>query len=188
VSAEEAGYSQQQAGAGETPGRPSEEELRAAYEAELDRITSAEVMLQTVVSLLNLGMRRMGMLAGARPGAPEEPAPGPPDLQQVGDAIDGVRALLDVLERRMPRELGQLREALSQLQIAYAREARAAGAGAGAGAGEAAGQDASREGSGEPGESPPSGEGAAEGDAAAGQGPRRPGPAEASGRLWVPGR
>ena len=184
MSAGEAGSSQQQAGAGEGRGRPSEEELRSAYEAELDRITSVEVMLQTVLSLLNLGMRRMGMLAGARPGAPEEPAPGPPDLQQVGDAIDGVRALLDVLERRMPRELGQLREALSQLQIAYAREARAAGAGAG----EAAGQDASREASGEPGESPPSGQGAAEGDAAAGQGPRRPGPAEASGRLWVPGR
>ena len=184
MSAGEAGSSQQQAEAGEGRGRPSEEELRSAYEAELDRITSAEVMLQTVLSLLNLGMRRMGMLAGARPGAPEEPAPGPPDLQQVGDAIDGVRALLDVLERRMPRELGQLREALSQLQIAYAREARAAGAGAG----EAAGQDASREASGEPGESPPSGEGGAEGDAAAGQGPRRPGPAEASGRLWVPGR
>jgi hypothetical protein len=184
VSAEEAGHSQQQAGAGETPGRPSEEELRAAYEAELDRITSAEVMLQTVVSLLNLGMRRMGMLAGAGEGAPQEPAP--PDLQQAGDAIDGVRALLDVLERRMPGELGQLREALSQVQIVYAREARAAGAGAAAG--KAAGEDASREASERPGESPPAGQGAAEEDAATGQGPRRPGPAEASGRLWVPGR
>ena len=182
MSAHEAGSSQREPEAGEGHGQPSEEELRSAYEAELDRITSVEVMLQTVLSLLNLGMRRMGMLAGARPGASQEPAPGPPDLQQVGDAIDGVRALLDVLERRMPRELGQLREALSQLQIAYAREARAAGGG------EAAGQDASREASGEPGESPPSGEGAAEGDAPAGQGPRRPGPAEASGRLWVPGR
>jgi hypothetical protein len=186
VSADEAGSSQQQAEAGEAGGRPSAEELRAAYEAELDRITSVEVMLQTVVSLLNLGMRRMGLLAGARPDAPQEPPAGPPDLQQVGDAIDGVRALLDVLELRMPRELGQLREALSQLQIAYAREAR--GAGAGAGAGKAAGEDASREASGEPEESPPSSQGAAEGDAAAGQGPRRPGPAEASGRLWVPGR
>jgi hypothetical protein len=184
VSAEEAGSSQQQAGAGEAREQPSEEELRAAYEAELDRVTSVEVMLQTVLSLLNLGMRRMGMLAGARPGAPQEPPQGPPDLQQVGDAIDGVRALLDVLEHRMPRELGQLREALSRLQIAYAREARAAGAGAG----EAPGEAASREASEEPGASPPAGEGAAEGDAAAGQGPRRPGPAEASGRLWVPGR
>ena len=184
MSADEAGSSQQHAAAGEARGQPSEEELRAAYEAELDRITSVEVMLQTVLSLLNLGMRRMGMLAGARPGAAEEPPQGPPDLQQVGDAIDGVRALLDVLEQRMPRELGQLREALSRLQIAYAREARAADAGAG----EAAGDDASREASKEPGAAPPGGQGAAEGDAAAGQGPRRPGPAEASGRLWVPGR
>jgi hypothetical protein len=186
VIAEEAGSSQQQAGAGEARGGPSEEELRAAYEAELDRVTSAEVMLQTVVSLLNLGMRRMGMLAGARQGGPPESAPGPPDLQQAGDAIDGVRALLDVLERRMPGELGQLREALSQLQIAYAREAREAGAGAGAS--EGAGEDAPREASEKPGEPPPAGQGAAEGDAPAGQGPRRPGPAEASGRLWVPGR
>ena len=186
MSAEEAGYSQQQAGAGETPGRLSEEELRAAYEAELDRITSVEVMLQTVLSLLNLGMRRMGMLAGARPGASEEPPQGPTDLRQVGDAIDGVRALLDVLEPRMPRELGQLREALSRLQIAYAREARAAGAGAAEG--KAGGEDASREVSEEPGASTPAGQGGTEGDAAAGQGPRRPGPAEASGRLWVPGR
>ena len=181
MSAEEAGSSQQQAGAGEPPERPSEEELRAAYEAELDRITTAEVMLQTVVSLLNLGMRRLGMLAGARQGVSQEPAPAP-DLQQAADAIDGVRALLDVLERRMPRELGQLHEALSQLQIVYARQARAAGAGAGAG------EDASREASERPGESPPEGPGAAEEDASAGQGPRRPGPAEASGRLWVPGR
>jgi hypothetical protein len=185
VSAEDASSSQQ-AGAGEARGRPSEEELRAAYEAELDRITSAEVMLQTVVSLLNLGMRRMGMLAGAREGGAPEPAPGPPDLQQAQDAIDGVRALLDVLERRMPRELGQLREALSQLQIAYAREARAAGAGAAAD--RPAGEDAAREAAEKPGEARPPGEGAAEGDAGAEQGPRRPGPAEASGRLWVPGR
>jgi hypothetical protein len=184
VSAEEAGFSQQ-AGAGEAAGRPSEEELRAAYEAELDRITSAEVMLQTVVSLLNLGMRRMGIMAGPRQGGAPEPAPGPPDLQQASDAIEGVRALLDVLERRMPGELGQLREALSQLQIVYAREARAAGAGAGAD--KAAGEDAAREAADKPGEPPSAGQGA-EGDPAAGQGPRRPGPAEASGRLWVPGR
>ena len=96
MSADEAGSSKQHPGAGEARGQPSEEELRAAYEAELDRITSVEVMLQTVLSLLNLGMRRMGMLAGARPGAPEEPAPGPPDLQQVGDAIDGGHSLEEV--------------------------------------------------------------------------------------------
>ena len=41
-------------------GQPSEEELRAAYEAELSRITSADMMLQAAVSLLNIGARRLG--------------------------------------------------------------------------------------------------------------------------------
>ena len=41
-----------QAGAQGAPGSPSEEELRAAYEAELSRITSADMMLQAAVSLL----------------------------------------------------------------------------------------------------------------------------------------
>ena len=39
---------------------PSEEELRAAYEAELSRITTTDVIAQAVVSLLNLGARRLG--------------------------------------------------------------------------------------------------------------------------------
>ncbi len=50
-------------GAGSAQGQPSEEELRAAYEAELSRITSADLMLQAAVSLLNLGG------AAARPAA-----------------------------------------------------------------------------------------------------------------------
>ncbi len=48
------------------------------------------------------------------------------------DAIDGVRALLAILERSIPQELRPLRDALSQLQMAYAREVRRRGA-AGAG-------------------------------------------------------
>ena len=101
-------------------GELSEEELRAAYEAELNRITSAEVMLQAAVSLLNLGGRRLGLAPGGEGGVK--------DLDQVRDAIDGVRALLGVLERSSPRELGPLRDALSRLQLAYAREAQAAAA------------------------------------------------------------
>ena len=87
------------------------------------------------------------------------------------DAIDGVKALLGILERSMPQELRPLRDALSQLQIAYAREvARRAQLG---GAGAAA-----------------SGHGPAGGKDSAGRprsARRRPGPAQASGRLWVPG-
>jgi hypothetical protein len=152
-------------------GEPSEEELRAAYEAELERVTSAEVMLQAAVSLLNLGGRRLGLGPGGEGGAR--------DLEQVRDAIDGVRALLGVLERSAPADLRPLRDALSQLQLAYAREAQAAAPAAGAQAGERAAPP-------EPGAKA---EEAGAGDAdAEGEGARRPGPAEASGRLWVPGR
>ncbi len=74
------------------------------------------MIAQTAVSLLNLGARRL-----APPS--EDPArPSERDLEQVRDAIDAVRALLEILERRIPQELRPLREALSQLQMAYARE------------------------------------------------------------------
>jgi hypothetical protein len=142
-----------------TPGgEPSEEELRAAYEAELSRITSVEMVIQSAVSLLNVGGRRLGLAAGAE---------GQRDLEQVRDAIDGVRGLLPVLERRLPaQELGPLRDALSQLQMAYARESQA-----GAAAAQEGGASQAKPAEAEP-ESKPEG----------------PGPAESSGRLWVPGR
>lgn len=168
----------------QTPGpAPSEEELRAAYEAELARITATEMIAQAAVSLLNLGAYRMGPPPAA-PGAeaPEDAASGR-DLEQVRDAIDGARALLGILERRIPAELGGLREALSRLQMAYAAEV-------GRSAGEGAAQPAAS-----PSQAPPRqpSEGAAGGSSQApepGQegGQRGPGPAESSGRLWVPGR
>jgi hypothetical protein len=112
-------------GAGEGSRQPSEEELRAAYEEELSRITTADLALQAAVSLLNLGGRRLGLATAA--GTPPE---GERDLEQVRDAIDSVRGLLEVLERRRPGELGPLRDALSQLQMAYARRRRWGGSGA----------------------------------------------------------
>jgi hypothetical protein len=170
--------SEPDADASARPGEPSEAELRAAYEAELSRITSAEVMLQAAVSLLNVGSRRLGAGAARAGGEPGAPTAVERDLEQVSDAIDGVRALLSILERRLPTELGPLRDALSQLQIAYAREAHAGAGEARAGAG-AAGQA----GTAEPGSA------AAERDSpVADDGTDQPGPAEASGRLWVPGR
>ena len=145
---------------------PSEEELRAAYEAELNRITSSELMLQSVVSLLNLGGRRLGPPPGTA-GGQEGQSAGVRDLEQVRDAIDGVRALLGVLERTLSKELGPLRDALAQLQLAYAREAQTT-------ADTGAAPQRQPQGDSGPGaeQQPSSG----------------PGPAEASGRLWVPGR
>jgi hypothetical protein len=149
-----------------TATQPTDEEMRAAYEAELNRITSTDMILQTAVSLLNIGGRRMGLAGG-----PE----GDRDLDQVSDAIDAVRALLPILERRMPREIGPLRDAVSQLQMAYAREVKAAREPAPPA----------------PAASPVPGEPAAPAEKpvsqADGEKPA-PGPAESSGRLWVPGR
>ena len=185
------------------PGQPSEEEMRAAYEAELSRITTTDMIAQAAVSLLNIGAHRMG--AGPAPGtgagAGEAPGPGADqsaedgrDLEQVRDAIDGARALLGILERRMPGELGPLRDALSRLQMAYAQEVKASGgepqAPAGPGAPVAAGTPAGAGPAGTQGG--PGGAQPAPGDAQPGPekpvDPSGPGPAESSGRLWVPGR
>ena len=166
---------------------------RAAEEAQLAAMTSTDMMLQASVLLLNIGGRRLGL---APPSAsPEElaAARADRDLDQVRDAIDAVRGLLGVLERTVADELRPLRDALSQLQMAYAREVQSAGASAGAAAGEqderlraaggaaaAAGKPASAppEGVEEPASTPPKGD----------EDQRGPGPAESSGRLWVPGR
>jgi hypothetical protein len=180
------------------PGEPSEEELRAAYEAELSRLSTTDVMAQAVVSLLNLGARRLGPPGGEQvasdlggAGASTHPER---DLEQARDAIDAVRALLEVLERRLPRELAPLRDALSRLQMAYAREVGAgapvgaAGAPAGAPASAPAGP-AGTGGGAAPGPSQAPSEGSGGGPAPApGEQSKGPGPAESSGRLWVPGR
>lgn len=125
------------------PAEPTEEEIQAAFEEQLRRLRVDDVLIQTVVSLLNLG----GMKASEK------------DLDQVGQAIEATRALLPLVEEALGPDAGQIRTALSQLQLAYAR-----------GVGE------------EPAESgePP--------EASEQAPPNAPGPAEASGRLWVPGR
>jgi hypothetical protein len=148
------------------PGRqPTEEELRAAYEAELKRIRVEDVVVQTLVSLLNLGGRR----AGLAPGTEEER-----DLGQVRMAIEGVRALLPLVEAELGPEASTLRDALSQLQMAYSQLS-------------AGGEQPPPEpgptrpgGEGEPaGQAPPGGEEPKAGEA---------GPAQRSGRLWIPGQ
>ena len=123
----------------------SQEELRAAYEAELAKIRVEDVLVQTVVSLLNLAARKAGLT-----GADEEP-----EWAQVAQAIDATRALLPFVESTLGAETAQVRDALTQLQLAYTQSG-AHGTGAA------------------PGEAPP-------------KAPET-GPAQSSGRLWVPGQ
>jgi hypothetical protein len=151
--------------------QPTEEELRAAYEAEIKKIRVEHVLLEHVVTLINLGMRRTGLA----PGTEKERDPG-----QVQSAIEGVRAALPLLERSAPQQLGQIKEALSQLQLAFVKIGGESGDQA-EGGGEAPGPDAPAQ----PG-------GAASGDqeapATQRQQSEQPGPAQRSGKLWVPGQ
>jgi len=140
--------------------QPSEEEMRAAYEAELKALRIEDVMMQTVVSLLNLGARRAGLL----PGSEDEVDP-----EQVRMAIEGARGLLTPLEPALGPNAASLKDALAQLQLAYTK---LAGASAPPASGPAA---------------PGVPAAAADPDAPPAD-PDGPGPAQQSGRLWVPGR
>lgn len=90
--------------------QPTEEELRAALEEQMKRITVKDVVLQTVITLINVSARKLG-LAG------EE---GEKDLAEAQRGIDAVRALVPLLP---DEEQAAVREPLSQLQMVYAREA-----------------------------------------------------------------
>jgi Sec-independent protein translocase protein TatA len=165
------------AGTAREAGGPAEPVVgqRAAYEAELNRITSSEMILQTAVSLLNIGGRRLGLTSSPAPSA-GPPAASERDLEQVRDAIDGASALLPILERRMPRELGPLRDAIAQLQVAYAREAQSSSNTT---------PTAAQAPRAEQAKAAEKHEKSTEGEQEQEQGP---GPAQSSGRLWVPGR
>jgi hypothetical protein len=138
----------------EQPPEPTEDELRAAYEAELARLDVTDMIAQALISLMNLGAVRLSPPEGQEP-----------DVEQARDAIDAARALVPLLERRRPQEAQQIKPALAQLQMAFVRAAPASGEAGAPGA--PAGEQAS-------GEQPPASQ-------------EGPGPAQSSGRLWVPG-
>ena len=105
--------------------QPTEEELRAAYEAEIKKLRIEDVVMQTIVSLVNLGGRK----AGLAPGTEDERDP-----QQLQMAIDTAKALLPFVEEQLGPDAAQIRNALSQLQMAYAQSS-------GGGGGEPAAQE-----------------------------------------------
>lgn len=107
-------------GAAEAPG-PEEEELRRRLEQELRKLRVGDLLLQSVVSLINLTSRRIAK--------PDER-----DLDQARVGIEAIRALVDLIDAE---PAAQVREALSQLQVAYAREAGTAAPGEGEGASQA---------------------------------------------------
>ena len=137
----------------------SEEELRQ-LEAEMERITVDDVLIQTTVTLLNLAARKAGL--GAPRSDPTHPAA---DWEQVRQAIDGARALVPLLEERHAEQLGPIRDTLSRLQMVYAQRT-----------GQVPGEA-------ETGAEPPAPGGSQQPDQ-----PQGPGPGQSSGRLWIPGQ
>ncbi len=116
-----------------TGDQPTEEELRAAYEAEIKKIRVEQILLDQVVSLVNLGMRRTGL----SPGTEDER-----DLGQVRLSIEAVRALLPVIEQAAPPQAAPIRDAAIPTADGVRAAGRAAWAGsnpstaAGSGSGE----------------------------------------------------
>ncbi|MEA2125922.1 MAG: hypothetical protein QOI80_2704 [Solirubrobacteraceae bacterium] len=139
-----------------TEGDPPEltEEQMRQLDAELERIHVDDVVMQTIVSLINLGARKGAV------GAPPE-AGLTPDNEQLRIAIEAARALLAIVEPRHADKLGPFRDALSQLQLHYARVAAPTHPGPG-------------------GQTPPAGEPQ--------QDPEPQPGTQSSGRLWVPGQ
>ena len=137
---------------------PNEEELRAAYEAEIKRLRVEHLLLEQVVSLVNLGMRRTGLAPGTE---------GERDPDQVRLAIESIRAVLPLIDQAAPEQAKPIRDALSQLQLAFVR----------------IGGQADPEGG--PASSPAGVGGGPEQTAPE---PGQPGPAQRSGKLWIPGQ
>ena len=85
--------------------QPSQEELRARLEEQLRNLRVQDLIVESVVSVLNLTARRI---------AKEDER----DLEQGRIGIEAVRAWVDL----MPEEAAnQIRQALSELQLLYAQ-------------------------------------------------------------------
>lgn len=128
----------------------SEEQARAQLQEELRRVKVDQVVVEAAVSVLNVAVLRSGLVPGSEADQ---------DLGQVRVGIEAVRALMPVVEEVAPEQAGPIREALSQLQMAYVRASS-------------------------PGEAEPP----APAEQQPGEGEQGPGPAQKSGRLWVPGQ
>jgi hypothetical protein len=95
----------------EPQGQPDEEELQRRLAEQLRKVRVQDLLLESVVSILNLSARRIGK---------EDER----DLEQARVGIEAVRAVLDLID---PEPRAQVQEALSQVQMLYAREAQGGG-------------------------------------------------------------
>jgi hypothetical protein len=143
---------EQPASGGGEKHQPSEEEMRRRIEEQLRKVRVQDLLLESVASVLNLSARRI---------AKEDER----DLEQARVGIEAVRALVGLLD---PEPGNQVRSALSEVQMLYAKEAQGGG-------GEAPGKDGGEAPGEAPGE-PPGGE----------KPPPEGGPGRGPSKLWTP--
>jgi hypothetical protein len=91
---------------GDTP--PSEEELRARIEEQLRQVRVQDLLVESAASIVNLTARRIAKVDEQ-------------DLEQARVGIEAVRALVDLIDGEVQ---GQIRGALSELQLLYARASK----------------------------------------------------------------
>lgn len=127
---------------------------------QLKQVRVEQVVLESSLSILNVAIMRAGMMPGTE---------GERDLDQVRVGIEGVRALLPLVELIAgPEQARPIKDALSQLQMVYVQASEQEG-----------------------GQAPPEAAPGPGAGAAPQPPPRRddgPGSAQSSGRLWVPGQ
>ena len=104
----------------EAGAQPSEEEVRTRIEEQLRKVRVQDLLLESVVSVINLAARRI---------AKEDER----DLDQARAGIEAVRRLVDLLD---PEPAKQVRSALSEVQVLYAKQAGGGGGEEPAGGGE----------------------------------------------------
>jgi uncharacterized protein (UPF0305 family) len=85
--------------------QPSEEELRERIDEQLRKVRVQDVLLESVVSLINLTARRI---------AKDDER----DLEQARVGIEAVRAVVALLDDEPAK---QVRSALSEIQVLYAK-------------------------------------------------------------------
>lgn len=91
--------------------QPTKEELRQQIEDQVRQLRVQDLLLETAVSVLNLSARRI---------AKEDER----DLEQARVGIDAVRGLCELLD---PEPQKQVRAALADVQMMFAKQAQGAG-------------------------------------------------------------
>jgi len=88
--------------------QPTEEELRARIEEQLKQVRVQDLLVESAASIVNLTARRI---------AKQDEQ----DLEQARIGIEAVRALTELIDGEVQ---GQIRGALSELQLLYARASK----------------------------------------------------------------